>query len=76
MKAERAGFPLFNPTFRPDSKIFVVAPVLVITVYLVVLPLVFLVWMSFRSGQIGMPSELTLSNYARAYANPATYDLI
>src|SRR5262245_6200956 len=32
--------------------------------------------MSFRSGHIGMPSELTLANYARAYANPATYDLI
>lgn len=72
MRAERAIFPLTSA----DSKSLVVGPVLLVTVYLVVIPLVFLVWMSFRSGQIGMPSELTLANYARAYANPGTYDLI
>ena len=76
MRAERADFPLVNPTFRPDSRLLVVGPVLVVTVYLVIIPLVFLVWMSFRSGHIGMPSELTFANYARAYANPATYELI
>jgi iron(III) transport system permease protein len=54
----------------------VVAPVLAVTVYLVVIPLIFLVWTSFRSGQIGVPAELTFSNYARAYANPGTYELI
>jgi iron(III) transport system permease protein len=72
VRAERAIFPLTSA----DSKSLVVGPVLLVTVYLVVIPLVFLVWMSFRSGQIGMPSELTLANYARAYANPGTYDLI
>jgi iron(III) transport system permease protein len=72
VRAERAGF----VTAVPDTKALVVGPVLLVTIYLVVIPLVFLVWMSFRSGQIGMPSELTLANYARAYANPATYDLI
>jgi iron(III) transport system permease protein len=53
-----------------------VGPVLALTIYLVVIPLVFLLWTSFRTGQIGMPAELTLSNYARAYANPATYELM
>lgn len=54
----------------------VVGPVLVVTIYLVVIPLVFLLWTSFRSGQIGMPAELTFANYARAYANPGTYELM
>ena len=47
-----------------------------VTIYLVVIPLIFLLWTSFRSAPIGMPAELTLSNYARAYANPATYELL
>jgi iron(III) transport system permease protein len=53
-----------------------VGPVLAITIYLVVIPLVFLLWTSFRTGQIGVPAELTFSNYARAYANPGTYELM
>lgn len=54
----------------------VVGPVLLVTIYLIVIPLVFLIWTSFRTGHIGVPVELTVSNYARAYANPATYELI
>ncbi|MBM2804119.1 MAG: sugB 2 [Deltaproteobacteria bacterium] len=54
----------------------VVGLVLVVTIYLVVIPLVFLLWTSFRSGPIGMPAELTLANYARAYANPGTYEIL
>ena len=75
MKAERQIYPLFS-TFKWDSRTWVVGPVLAVTIYLVVIPLVFLLWTSFRTGQIGMPAELTFSNYARAYANPGTYELM
>jgi iron(III) transport system permease protein len=54
----------------------IVGPVLVVTIYLVVIPLVFLLWTSFRTAHIGVPAELTFSNYIRAYANPGTYELI
>ena len=75
MRAERQTYPRID-TFRWDSRTLVVGPVLVVTIYLVVIPLIFLLWTSFRSGQIGMPAELTLGNYVRAYANPATYELM
>ena len=75
MRAERQILPLAN-AFKWDSKTLVIGPVLVVTVYLVVIPLVFLLWTSFRTGQIGMPAELTFSNYVRAYANPGTYELM
>jgi iron(III) transport system permease protein len=75
LRAERPIFPLSN-ALKWDSKTLIVGPVLAVTVYLVVIPLVFLLWTSFRTGQIGMPAELTLSNYVRAYANPGTYELI
>lgn len=75
MRAERQIFPLVS-AFKWDSRTWVVGPVLAVTVYLVVIPLVFLLWTSFRTGQIGMPAELTFSNYARAYANPGTYELL
>jgi iron(III) transport system permease protein len=75
VKAERQIYPLFS-TFKWDSRTWVVGPVLAVTIYLVVIPLVFLLWTSFRTGQIGMPAELTFSNYARAYANPGTYELM
>ena len=75
MRAERQTHPLIG-TFRWDSRTLVIGPVLVVTIYLVVIPLVFLLWTSFRSGQIGMPAELTFANYVRAYANPGTYELM
>ena len=75
MRAERQIFPLVS-AFKWDSRTWVIGPVLAVTVYLVVIPLVFLLWTSFRTGQIGMPAELTFSNYARAYANPGTYELL
>jgi iron(III) transport system permease protein len=72
VRAERQILPLVSW----DSRTWVIAPVLAVTVYLVVIPLVFLVWTSFRAEHIGMPAELTLANYVRAYANPGTYELI
>lgn len=75
MRAERANFPI-GKSFKWDSRALIIGPVLLITIYLVVIPLVFLIWTSFRAGQIGMPAELTFSNYARAYANPTTFELM
>lgn len=74
MRAERATYPI--DFFKWDTKTLVIVPVLAITIYLVVIPLVFLLWTSFRTAHVGMPAELTLSNYARAYANPGTYSLM
>ena len=54
----------------------VITPVVLLTLYLIVVPLVFLIWTSFRTGHIGVPVELTFANYTRAYANPATYELV
>ena len=75
MRVERQTYPLLQ-SFKWDSRTWVVGPVLALTVYLVVIPLVFLLWTSFRTGQIGMPAELTFANYTRAYANPGTYELM
>jgi iron(III) transport system permease protein len=68
-------FPLSH-ALKWDSKTLVIGPVLAVTIYLVVIPLVFLLWTSFRTAHIGLPAELTLANYVRAYANPGTYELI
>jgi iron(III) transport system permease protein len=40
-----------------------------------VVPLLFLLWSSFRSAPIGFASELTLKNYANAYGDPRTYSV-
>ena len=75
MRVERASYPIIDAS-KWDARTLVIAPVLAVTIYLVVIPLIFLLWTSFRSAPIGMPAELTLSNYARAYANPGTYELL
>ena len=75
MRVERAPYPIVD-VLRWDARTLVIVPVLAITIYLVVIPLIFLLWTSFRSAPVGMPAELTLSNYARAYANPGTYELL
>ena len=75
MRVERASYPIID-AFKWDARTLVIVPVLAVTIYLVVIPLIFLLWTSFRSAPMGMPAELTLSNYARAYANPGTYELL
>jgi iron(III) transport system permease protein len=75
VRVERASYPIVD-AFKWDAKTLVIVPVLAVTIYLVVIPLLFLLWTSFRSAPIGMPAQLTLSNYARAYANPGTYELL
>jgi iron(III) transport system permease protein len=75
VRAERAIYPIVH-AFKWDARTLVIVPVLAVTIYLVVIPLIFLLWTSFRTAPVGMPAELTLSNYARAYANPGTYELL
>src|SRR5262245_16318046 len=54
---------------------FLLAGVVTLALYLVVVPLFFLLWSSFRTGPIGFASELTLQNYRGAYGDPRTYTL-
>ena len=49
--------------------------VVVLAIYLVIVPLLFLLWSSFRSAPIGFPADLTLQNYVIAYGDPGTYTL-
>jgi iron(III) transport system permease protein len=51
-------------------------PVIAFTAYLVVLPLAFLVWASFRSTADGVFGSFTLTNYVKVYGDPATYSLL
>ena len=64
-----------NP-FKWSGQAFIVLPVIASIVYLVIVPLVFLLWSSFRSTPIGVPGPLTLENYVRAYTAPQTYGLL
>jgi iron(III) transport system permease protein len=62
------------PTFtRWNCQALLLAGIIAVVVYLVVVPLLFLLWSSFRSAPIGFPYELTLKNYANAYGDPRTY---
>jgi iron(III) transport system permease protein len=60
---------------RWNGQSFLLAGVVALVLYLVVVPLLFLLWSSFRSAPIGFPSELTLKNYANAYGDPRTYSV-
>ena len=59
-----------------NGQVFVLLPVIACMVYLVIVPLIFLVWSSFRSTPIGVPGPLTLQNYLRAYTDSQTYSLL
>ena len=61
---------------RRDPQRFIFASVITITVYLAVIPLIFLVWSSFKAGPISFSGPLTLRNYLEVYGDPATYILV
>ncbi|MET0501990.1 MAG: iron ABC transporter permease [Candidatus Binatia bacterium] len=61
---------------RWDDRTLVMLPVIGFTTYLVVLPLAFLVWASFRSTAVGVLGSFTLANYVKVYGDPATYSLL
>ncbi|MGH7846947.1 MAG: ABC transporter permease [Candidatus Binatia bacterium] len=65
----RAGF-----TWNRQS--FIMLPVIAFMLYLVIVPLIFLLWSSFRTTPIGVPGPLTLQNYVRAYTDSQTYSLL
>jgi iron(III) transport system permease protein len=60
---------------RWNGQSVLLAAVVALVLYLVVVPLLFLLWSSFRSAPVGFPSELTLKNYANAYGDPRTYSV-
>ena len=60
---------------RWNVQTILLAGVVALAVYLVIVPLLFLLWSSFRSAPIGYPSDLTLKNYVSAYGDPQTYTL-
>jgi iron(III) transport system permease protein len=62
-------------SWRWNPQTFLLACVVALAIYLVIVPLLFLVWSSFRSAPIGFPSELTVKNYVSAYGDPRTYAL-
>lgn len=58
------------------SKIFLFA-VVAVTLYLVLIPLIFLLWNSFHGAPSPMDAgPLTLNNYIKAYINPSTYTML
>jgi iron(III) transport system permease protein len=68
----------FSPRgfFQGNGQAFIILPVIVCMLYLVIVPIFFLLWSSFRSTPIGIPGPLTLQNYWRAYTDSQTYSLL
>jgi iron(III) transport system permease protein len=62
-------------SWRWNAQTFLLGAVVALAIYLIIVPLLFLVWSSFRSAPIGFPSEFTLKNYISAYGDPRTYVL-
>jgi iron(III) transport system permease protein len=62
-------------SWRWNTQTLLLACVVALAIYLIIVPLVFLIWSSFRSAPIGFPYELTLKNYISAYGDPRTYVL-
>ena len=61
---------------RLDARILILPGAVVLVAYLTVVPLLMLVYGSFRSGAVGDPDAVyTLANYGRAYFDRAFYRL-
>ena len=73
--ARRHGLVSISSPARWNGQNLLLAGVIILAIYLIVVPLLFLLWSSFRSAPIGFPSELTLENYASAYGDSRTYAL-
>ncbi len=67
-----------NPWRGTDPRLFaVVASLLALLAFLIVVPLVLVLWFSIRTngpGEVG--GSFTLSNYADTFLNPLTYELL
>lgn len=63
----------FPVATRWKGQSLLLAGIIAVVIYLVMVPLLFLLWSSFRSAPIGFPYELTLKNYANAYGDPRTF---
>jgi iron(III) transport system permease protein len=68
--------PAALPPLRLDLKWLVIGACVLLTLYLAVLPLGFLLWQSFFTPQTAAKAAvLTLGNYRQAYASPDTWIL-
>src|ERR1700716_4021388 len=68
--------PAALPPLRFDLKWLVIGACVLLTLYLAVLPLGFLLWQSFFTPQTAAKAaELTLGNYRQAYGSPDTWVL-
>ena len=59
-----------------DPLVLTVAGVAVVLAVLALYPTAMLIYGSFSTAELGRPGELTLANYAAAYADPQTYRLL
>ena len=73
--ARKHGLVSISSPARWNGQNLLLAGVIILAIYLIVVPLLFLLWSSFRSAPIGFPSALTLENYASAYGDSRTYAL-
>ena len=74
-EAGRVAPPEVRPTF--DWKWVVIGVCVAFTVYLAVIPLVFLLWQSFRTPQtVAADAVFTVANYVDAYGSSDTWRLL
>lgn len=59
---------------EPATLLLIVASAVVL--YLVMVPLVMLLWTSLKTTPVGVPGPLTLQNFVKAYADPALFRLV
>lgn len=62
--------------FRRNPQLATILAVGIIIAYLSLSPTLMLIYGSFLSKPLGVPGELTLSNYIGAYSDPLTYQLL
>jgi iron(III) transport system permease protein len=68
---EASHFPtvISRQRWRGRSELLVIAALIAAVGWLVVVPLVMIVWGSLRDAAPGLPGDLTFNNYVRAYHN-------
>lgn len=70
------GFSLGRLKERLNPMVLLLGFVTVIVMYLVIVPLFFLLWTSLKTTPAGEPGPLTLHNFTQAYLDPTLYPLI
>ncbi|HKA34268.1 MAG TPA: iron ABC transporter permease, partial [Candidatus Binatia bacterium] len=58
---------------RFDARFFLLVGVAVVVVYLTLVPILMVIYGSFRDGPPGASAAFTLRNYIQAFSNPQLY---